>query len=342
MHILIIGGTRNLGHGMVLALTAAGHQVTVFNRGITRDDLPAAIERLRGDRSEPDQLARAVRGRHFDAVIDNALYKAEEAREAVRIFSGRIGQYIFLSSGQVYLVREDIERPFFEHDYTGRLMPPPKVNTYGFEEWQYGMDKRGVEDVMRAAWETDRFPALALRLPMVNSERDHHNRLLAYILRLSDGGPLLVPSTPNYPLRHIYGDDVVRAIVGLVSSGRGRGEAYNLAQDETRSLDGFIATLAEVMGVAAAPIVRAKRSLLEANGFLPDCSPFSERWMSELDNTRSKTELGIAYTPLSTYLARIVAHHRAEPPPTPAGYRRRRAELLLIEQIAESPALAEE
>jgi hypothetical protein len=37
-------------------------------------------------------------------------------------------------------------------------------------------------------------------------------------------------------------------------------------------------------------IIRVKRSELEANGFLPDCSPFSDRWMSELDNTRSKAE----------------------------------------------------
>ena len=38
--ILILGGTRNLGHVTALALLEAGHNVTVMNRGITPDELP--------------------------------------------------------------------------------------------------------------------------------------------------------------------------------------------------------------------------------------------------------------------------------------------------------------
>lgn len=333
MNILIIGGTRNLGHFLVHALVQRGHKVTVFNRGITRDELPKEVERLRGDRSESDQLARALKGRTFDVVVDNALYKGAEAEAAVQILSGRVGQYIFLSSGQVYLVREGLERPFREEMYEGRVMPPPKINTYGFEEWQYGVDKRHVEDTMRLAYERTGFPYTSLRLPMVNSERDHFSRLYAYILRLKDGGPILVPSTPNYALRHVYGADVVKAILLLIDSGKGKGRAYNISQDETLSLDAFLNLLGEIMGVQP-KIARIKRDLLEANGFLPDCSPFSERWMSELDNTLSKTELGMSYTPLRDYLQRIVTHYSENPPPTPTGYRRRRAELLLYEQIA--------
>jgi nucleoside-diphosphate-sugar epimerase len=165
---------------------------------------------------------------------------------------------------------------------------------------------------------------------MVNSERDHFFRLYNYILRLKDGGPILAPSTPNYPLRHVYADDVVSAILNLIESGKGKGEAYNISQDETLPLDGFLAVLGGILGVTA-QVVRVRRDLLEANGFLPDCSPFSERWMSELDNTRSKRELGMVYTPLRDYLAKIVAYYQDNPPPTPASYRRRRAELLLLE-----------
>lgn len=332
--ILIIGGTRNIGHQLVHALIERGHPVTVLNRGITPDDLPEAVERLRADRSNPSALAKALGGRTFDAVIDNALYKGDEAQAIVQLLKGKTGHYLFLSTGQIYLVRENIDRPFQERDYEGRLMPAPKINTYGFEEWQYGMDKRYVEDAMRAAWERDKFPYTSLRIPMVNSERDHFNRLYAYILRLRDGGPILVPSTPNYPLRHIYGGDVVRALITLIESGKGKGDAFNLAQEETLSLDEFLGVLGAVMGETP-HIVRIKRDLLEANGFLPDCSPFSERWMSELDNTRSKTELGITYTPLREYLAAIVDYYETNLPPKPTGYKRRNAELLLVEGLEE-------
>ena len=339
MNILIIGGTRNLGHFMVEALLAGGHRVSILNRGLTRDDLPDSVERLRADRTEPAQLDRALKGRSFDAVIDNALYKKAEAEEAVRLLKGRTGHYIVLSSGQVYLVREGIERPFTEDQYEGRVMPPPKPNTYGYEEWLYGMDKRQVEDVLSEAHAREGFPATILRLPMVTSERDHFYRLYAYILRLSDGGPILAPSTPNFRVRHVYAGDVVRAVTKIVEGGLARGRAYNISQDESTTLEEYLELLGRIMGVKPT-LVRVKRDLLEANGFLPDSSPFSERWMSELDNLLGKRELGVTYTPLRTVLERIVAYYRENPPPTPAGYRRRRAELKLYQQIQDGLASA--
>jgi nucleoside-diphosphate-sugar epimerase len=151
---------------------------------------------------------------------------------------------------------------------------------------------------------------------------------------LKDGGPILAPSTPNYRLRHVYGEDVVRTILMLIKTGDGKGKAYNISQDETLSLDDFLALLGDIIGVES-NLVRIKRDLLEANGFLPDCSPFSERWMSELDNTLSKTELRVIYTPLRTYLEKIVTYYRDNPPPSPAGYKRRRAELVLHTQLVE-------
>jgi nucleoside-diphosphate-sugar epimerase len=326
MNILIIGGTRNLGLSLARQLLEAGHRVTLFNRGKTPDPLPDEIERLHGDRTNPAQIQGALAGREFDVVVDTTLYKEPEAEAIVRLLSGHTGHYIFLSTGQVYLVREGIERPFAEDAYPGRVMPPPKPATYGYEEWLYGVDKRKAEDILMAAWERSRFPFTSLRLPMVNSERDHFNRLYGYILRLKDGGPVLVPETPDYPLRHIYGGDVVKAIMLLIETGKGKGQAYNIAQDETTSLDEFLTVLGSLMGVEPT-IVRFKRSLLEANGFLPDCSPFSDRWMSELTNDRSKADLGMRYTPLRDYLSKLVDYYETNPPPKPVGYRRRHAEI---------------
>ncbi len=47
------------------------------------------------------------------------------------------------------------------------------------------------------------------------------------------------------------------------------------------------------------------RAELEATGLLLDCSPFSGRWMSAVDNVRSKRELGMVYTPWREYVAAI-------------------------------------
>ena len=331
MDILIIGGTRNMGHFLTLALLDAGHTVTVLNRGITRDDLPDSVERLRADRTIPAQLEQALGGRSFDAVVDFVMFDGEQARVAVDLFKERTDHYIFISSGQVYLLLAKENRPFSEDDYEGDLIPEPPLNTYDHEEWLYGMQKRRAEDTLAHAHAESDFPYTSLRLPMVNSERDPFNRLYAYMLRLRDGGPILVPEAPDYPLRHVYGGDVVRVIVDLLETGAGKGSAFNLSQDETVSLPEFLGLLGEHMDIEP-DILHVPRSLLEANGFLPDCSPFSDKWMSELDNTRSKTDLGVSYTALHVYIENIVTHYQDNPPTQPTSYQRRQSE----RQFAES------
>ncbi len=331
--ILIIGGTRNMGYSLSRRVHAAGYDLTLLNRGITKDDLPRGIHRLHADRSNHRQMRRALLAKSFDIVVDFVLYSGDEAQTAIELFQGKIQRYIAISSGQVYLVREGIARPFHEDDYAGRLMPEPKSHSYAWEEWRYGMQKREVEDRLAQAWQQNNFPHTTLRLPMVNSARDPYNRLLNYYLRLRDGGPILVPQTPDYALNHIYAPDVVEAIMRLIESEAGIGAAYNIAQDEHISHADFLALLADIMGTSAKS-VQAKRSDLVANGFLPDCCAFSERWMSALDNRLSKSELNICYTPLREYLEKLVAKFAAQTLSPPLTYRRRHAELQFAESVA--------
>lgn len=324
--ILIIGGTRNMGFYLSQRLAEAGSDLTLLNRGITKDDLPKSIHRLHVDRTDHQQMRRALLAKSFDVVIDFVMYRGDEARTAIELFRDEVEHYIFLSTGQVYLVREGLQRPFREEDYEGRVMPAPKKNSYAYEEWRYGVDKRDVEDQLMAAWEHSRFPGTILRLPMVNSARDPYNRLFNYYLRLRDGGVILAPETPNHALNHVYALDAVNIIEQLIETGQGKGRAFNIAQDERVSHAEFLSILAEIMGTEAHSQV-VKRSELVVGGFMPDCAPFSERWMSDLDNSRSKAELGVSYTPLRDCLREIVAYFDAHPIAPPLTYRRRQAEV---------------
>lgn len=325
--ILIIGGTRNMGYFLAQRLLQTDHHITLLNRGVTPDDLPGQIARLRCDRTDAAQMRRALAGREFDVVVDMTLFTHSEAETVVELLSGRVGHFIMVSTGQVYLVRGGAQRPYREADYDGPLKDAPPPNTYDYEEWLYGMDKRAVEDVLFQAHADQGFPVTTLRLPMVNSERDGFLRLYSYLLRLQDGGPVLLPDGPSPRLRHIYAGDVVTAILRLIDGDATAtsGLSFNISQDETVTIEDFLALLGQTLNLT--PELRyVPRDLLEANGLLPDCSPFSDRWMSELDNRRSKDVLGMHYTPLPDYLAAIVAHYRENPPAPPASYRRRRTE----------------
>lgn len=328
MRVLIIGGTRNLGPSIVRALLSQGHSVTVLHRGLTHAALPRGVETLHADRSAVSSLERAIDGREFEAVVDTSLYNGRDAQTAVRLFGGRVGRYVFISTGQVYLVRGNLARPFCEENYAGPLIAePPRERQFDHENWRYGIDKRAAEDVFSQAAESD-FPVNTLRLPMVNSERDHFHRIQGYLWRLRDGGPLLIPDDDGLPLRHVYGEDVVAAILACLHRTSPAGRAFNVSQNETLSLRQFLELLAEQECDGRLVLAPLPRHVLEAASLLPECSPFSDPWMSSLTNERSRSELGITYTPVRNYLSRLVEHFRGcklDPP----GYAQRPRELEL-------------
>lgn len=327
---LVIGGTRNLGPDLVAALLARGDRVTTLNRGVTPDGLPGSVERLRADRTDRPALSAALAGRAFDLVVDTTLYTAADAEAAIALLDGRAGRYVFWSTGQVYLVRAALAAPFREEDYDGPLLPePPAGRAADREQWAYGIEKRGAEDRFRAAHAARGFPYVSLRMPMINSARDHYGRLAAYVHRLLDGGPVVVPDDQGtIALRHVFGDDVVAATLAAAEPAVPAGACLNISQDASLTLEAMLGMVAAQLGVPLrlAPVPRAT---LEARGLLPACSPWSGRWMSVLDNARSRAVLGIRYTPPATCLPALVAAARALPAGRVTGLARRAEELAL-------------
>jgi nucleoside-diphosphate-sugar epimerase len=258
----------------VWRLLAGGHAVTLFNRGTLADSFGQRVQRVHGDRTT-DAFDRALAGRRFDAAVDFAGFAAADVERAVRVLQGRVGHYVFISTGQVYLVREPRPAPARETDYEGTVMrePPPGHPDHG--DWAYGVGKRACEDALAQAFAGDGFPATRLRVPVINGERDHTRRLEGYLWRLLDGGPVLLPDGGTHRLRHVYGRDVSRTIAGLLGQPRTFGQAYNLCQDEMPTLAELVEMLAGLLG-AAPRLCPVARAAVEAAGLDPvRVSPFS-------------------------------------------------------------------
>src|SRR5262245_29228110 len=118
MNVLVIGGNRFMGRALIWRLLHARHSVPVLNRGNLTDPFGDRVERIRVDRASDDFEVRLA-GTAFDRVVDFACFTADDASRAVRAFAGRTGHYVLISTGQVYLVREDCPRPSREDDYDG-------------------------------------------------------------------------------------------------------------------------------------------------------------------------------------------------------------------------------
>jgi len=314
LKILVIGGTRNVGRELVWRLLAGGHAVTLLNRGGLADSFGARVARLRGDRTR--DLASLLAGRAFDAAVDFAAYTGEDGRSAAEVLGGHVGHYVVISSGQVYLVRDSCPIPARESDYAGSLLPDPRDGP-DKPEWDYGIGKRALEDALAVAWEEARFPATRLRIPMVNGPRDHFRRIESYLWRMIDGRPILLPGGGARRVRHVYSGSVVTAIVALLGRADTFGHAYNLAQDETPTLAELLQRLAERLG-ATPTLVDVPWERVVAAGLDPVLlSPFSTRWMSFLDPSRARSELGFRHQPLGSYLDAIVTAFLAQPAPEP-------------------------
>jgi len=330
MHILVIGGTRFVGCLLVWRLLAAGHRVTIFNRGTRPDPFGQRVERLHADRASAE-FGRLLRGRRFDAAVDFVGYQGHEGLQVVDVLGGgAVGHYVFISTGQVYLVRQDCPTPATEADYDGPLIVEP-ADPFDHEDWLYGIGKRNAENALADAWASDGFPSTRLRIPMVNGERDHFRRIESYLWRILDGGPILLPDGGKTRCRHVYGFAVAQAISRLLGNAATFGKAYNLCQDEEPTLAELVALLAAELG-APARLVSVSAEQLKARGLRPiQVSPFSDRWMSRIDPTRAKVEFGFQHEPLKSYLSKIVCSFLSHVPPAPPeNYAHRPLELELV------------
>jgi 2'-hydroxyisoflavone reductase len=99
MKLLILGGTIFLGRHLVEAALAAGHRVTLLNRGQDNPELFPEIEKLRGDRAGD---LSALRGRRWEAVIDTCGYVPRVVRASAELLAGSVEHYTFISSLSVY------------------------------------------------------------------------------------------------------------------------------------------------------------------------------------------------------------------------------------------------
>ena len=99
MHILILGGTGFIGPHMVREALRRGHQVSLFNRGRTNNELFPDLELLVGDRNGG---LDALEGGSWDAVVDNSGYVPRHAEDSARLLAPLVSHYLYISTISVY------------------------------------------------------------------------------------------------------------------------------------------------------------------------------------------------------------------------------------------------
>lgn len=197
MKLLIIGGTRFLGRAIVQAALAAGHEVTLFNRGQSNPGLYANLETLVGDR---DGGLGALHGRTWDAVIDTCGYVPRLVRDAATLLADQVELYTFISSISVYA---DPSQAGIDEDSPLGTMEDETVETVDGDT--YGPLKVLCE---KAATDSMHGRALIVRAGLIVGPHDLSDRFTYWPCRVARGGEVLSPGNPDAPVQFIDVRDI--------------------------------------------------------------------------------------------------------------------------------------
>ena len=262
------------------------------------------------DRADEDQLARALGQVQPDVLLDLACYEPQDVAAVARHFKGE--RYVFVSTG----VYPDLHgKPAREDDFSPLRGDPP-VNL------DYREGKRWCETVL---FRTRDFPWTVVRPPAVFGAADHTLRIAAYIERVADGGPVLVPQeTYQWQAGLAWNKDIGFACALACDLRKDtNGKAYN-AGFEGMSLRGLIEGIARALGVAVRLLPMPFAEIPEsARPYGPDPNR-SAGYVID----RARHELGFEPSAPEDALAETLAWYRVARPSHP-GYANRPQELSL-------------
>ena len=210
LHILMIGGTGFTGPEQVEYALARGHTITLLNRNKRRPDLfKGRVDMLVGDLNAD---VSALKGRSFDAVLDNPTTAPFWVRNVAQYLKGRVGHYVFISTVSVY---RDNSKPGM--DETDATTPMPEgVDPYSTDPSlrgsQYSAFKTFSEQLVQEAYPV----STIIRPGLIVGPLDPTDRFTYWPCRVDRGGEVLAPGNPNDRVQFIDARDLAQWTIRMI------------------------------------------------------------------------------------------------------------------------------
>jgi nucleoside-diphosphate-sugar epimerase len=318
MRVLVVGGTGFIGPHVVRELSRMGHSVTVFHRGRTPADLPAA--EILGEHKD---LATA--GLVADVVVDLILGSGRQAELLMDAFRGVARRVVAASSIDVYracgVLHATEEGPLEPVPLTEdsplrtrlETYPPAQVaalqQVFAWLDDEY--DKIPVE---RAIMGDRRLPGTVLRLPMIYGPGDRLHRFHPVLRRIDDGrrAILMEQGWAAWRPPRGYVENVAAAVALAAVDERACGRIYNVSETPACSELDWARAIAAAAGWDG-EFVTLPKELMPAHLSPPGNT--AQHW--ETSSDRIRRELGYREpVPLHEALRRTIAWERANAPAT--------------------------
>jgi len=242
MKILFIGGTGNISTYCVEQAVNDGHQVYVVNRGKRNTTLPPEVTTLTCDIRNEQEAAAILDGIYFDVVADFVAFVREHIEVDLRLFSGKCGQFIFISTATVY------NKPPTTFPVTEST---PLKNPY----WKYSRDKIVCEELLMNAYREQGFPVTIVRpshtygktmIPGIFGHGD-----FTEIARIKAGKKVIVQGDGQTLWTLTHASDFAKGFAGLCDNFASIGESFHITSDEHLTWDRIMQIKAQTVGCSA-------------------------------------------------------------------------------------------
>ena len=256
LDILILGGTGFIGPHMVREALRRGHSVTLFNRGRTNNEMFPDLETIKGDR---DNGLDGLKGRRWDAVIDNSGYVPRHVADSARMLAPVCDRYVFISTVAVYA---DI------HNATDEDSPLATMADETIEEINretYGPLKALCEK--RAAEEVEPGKLAILRPTYICGPGDRTDRFSYWPIRTRRGGEMLWPGTPDDALQIVDVRDLASFTIDCVD--REISGIYNMVNEPRVYTMGKLLEDCQAVTASEVEPVWVAEDFLKAQGLNP-------------------------------------------------------------------------
>ncbi len=241
MKVLFIGGTGNISAAVSRMAVEKGIELHLLNRGQTKIEIPGA-ETIAGDIKNPGEVARAIKGQQFDAVVNWIAFVPEDIERDIELFSGITEQYIFISSASVY------QKPPAHPVITEST---PLCNPF----WEYSRNKILCEERLNREYRDNGFPVTIARPSLTYDTvwpvAIGSWRCFTLVDRMRKGKKIIVHGDGTSLWTVTHSEDFARGFNGLLGHTQAIGHAFHITSDEILTWNQIYQTVAGAAGVDA-------------------------------------------------------------------------------------------
>lgn len=279
MKVLFIGGTGNISRSCTRAALDHGHQLWHLNRGNRTAGVPGGVTTITADARDPEASRAAVAGLEFDCVVDWIAFTPDHVRQDVELYSGRVGQFVFISSASVY------HKPPSDYRITEST---PAYNPF----WNYSQDKIACERYLIGEYEERGFPITIVRPSHTYSDgwfpTSFGSSDFTVPARILAGKPIVVHGDGQSLWTITHSDDFAKGFVGLLGNPAAIGETFHITSDEALTWDQIHQTIGRALGSAPRIVHVATEAIAREDPHFGQGLLGDKQYSVVFDNTKIK------------------------------------------------------